>query len=82
MEEKIYLILEKCQSERLFGFLANRQAAKEITTHVMEFINWLGENSEPRVGNCWAVLNSDYATYTTMSLNEAYNHWLKNVKDV
>ena len=83
MEEQILEILKK---RMIYPDLQDRLKmtltlmSEDITSHVIEFIEWLGNNSEPRVNNYWDVLNDDYKTYTKMPLDEVYQYWLNNVK--
>ena len=87
MEEQIIKILENCKTgvDDGYGGLNEgvmddnfQYTAQEITSHVMEFIDWLREWTEPRV-NGWAILNDDLGGYTIKPIGEAYQHWLTNV---
>lgn len=79
MEEQIFKMLPEDNSE--FGSAVNYITAKEITSHVVEFIEWLindkavffGELSEGYILNC----NLHPAPKT---IEELYNVWLKEVK--
>lgn len=78
MEEQVLKILKK-NYVPLGETDDDETCAKEIESHVMEFIEWLREWTEPRV-NGWAILDDDLGGYTTKPIGEVYQHWLTNIK--
>jgi hypothetical protein len=65
--------------------LDQEKSAKEITTHVMEFIEWLTAFSNKHSQRCgigWRIPNIDSQNpYKEYILNEVYNYWLTEVKN-
>jgi hypothetical protein len=60
------------------------QSAKEISTHVMEFIEWIGLNTmTDRISrHKIKYMTSDMDSPAVwLTLSELYEYWLKNVKD-
>jgi hypothetical protein len=51
----------------------------EAEAYEKEFINWMSEYTEPRACYNWARLNDDYATFTTMTLDELHDYWLTEI---
>ena len=53
-------------------------AAKEIASHIMEFIEWIGENNtkEPK----WRAFLLDLLGTKSYTTEELYQYWLNNVK--
>ena len=54
------------------------ECAKEITDHVMEFIEWLTSTCIGTHPETW-MFNSDKESYLFTDY-EAYNYWLTNIK--
>ena len=89
MEKKILEILNKKVTEMaghsfLIGIYSSvcPSLAKEITSHVMEFIKWINENMSKNliwydpVNDTYELFDWDYE----YSLNELYQYWLNNIK--
>jgi hypothetical protein len=83
MEEQILKIIERDITQigwDQYGFLIYngfQHKAKEITSHVMEFVDWI--RSEPPVlveKTQWTFL--DQISWTT---EKVYNYWLTEVKN-
>jgi hypothetical protein len=85
MEEQILKIL-KSNYYPLGELDDDEQAAKEITSMVMEFIEWVGFNATTlkyrEIDNCWiANLDlddlDDFTYFTTFGL---FLYWFNNIK--
>ena len=73
MEEKILGIISK--HYQYPG--GNLETAKEITTHVMEFIEWKDDNT------CYDDIYTIYSLNTTCGtycIKTLYQYWLTNIK--
>jgi hypothetical protein len=58
------------------------KAAKEITEHIMEFIEWIGENEFYRnkgKDGQWIFKSEPYIVWKTDE--ELYQYWLTNIKE-
>jgi hypothetical protein len=80
MEEKILEIIDN-HTDEVDGHVYDYEVvAKEITTHVFEFIEWIGESAE-RMNHLWYVyqlaVEEKDACLTT---EELYQYWLKEIK--
>jgi hypothetical protein len=83
MEEEIYDIIQKhydsLREEGIDG------AKKEISTMMMEFINWLEFGShqfypDPQIDGHKNFYNAE--DHTIYSVEDIFDYWLKNIKDV
>jgi uncharacterized protein YbbC (DUF1343 family) len=73
MEESILKIIESHYPEDI------DVVAKEITSHVMEFIEWLGEHYNYG-RKSWMVRYADQRIrYNWKTTEEVYQYWLKNI---
>jgi hypothetical protein len=87
MEEQIQKIIKKYVTQlsdrdgmtRLFG---DDDAAKEITAHIMEFIEWLEFGSHPFIQ--WTDELGHFFTdeFDTKrwNINELFEYWINNIK--
>jgi hypothetical protein len=84
MEDEILRIIFK-HKENLLESTPDFNAAKEITAHVMEFMEWKDEHCEP-------VSNSKFKGYyhvdwlyypnnEAVKLEDVYQYWLTNIKN-
>ena len=75
MEEKILEIIKRYDE---MAFSRPSECAKEITAHVMEFIEWIVENNtkEPK----WRAFLLDLLGTKSYTTEELYQYWLNNVK--
>jgi hypothetical protein len=78
METKILEIIKE------YGGTGYVLYAQEITSHIMEFIEWLKENCEGEYKEGenklkWKVF-LHYQDYLWLDNKEVYLHWLNNVK--
>jgi len=84
MEEKILEILNKTL---YYMDHDRRRTAKEITVHVMGFIEWLGIMQNEiwwnKFHNRWDWISSSETTenITQYTTNQIYQFWLTNIKD-
>lgn len=90
MEEQILKIMTlKLQTEQsdqgypIFDYLSEigcEKSAKEITSHVMEFIEWIGINYI-KVSGGWILHYSDQRDRTLIKTTEKlHQYWLTNIK--
>ena len=80
MEEKI---LEIIKTNQIFLAGHSELCAKEITAHVMEFIEWIFDNCYllyPFADSPSKYIVHDEIGDKTYTLEELYQYWLNNVK--
>lgn len=72
MEERIFEILTSMEND------SSRSCAKEITSHIMEFIEWLIRQKI----YYYNTTTQSWETYTVanVSWNEVYLYWINDVK--
>ena len=84
MEEKMLdLICENIYADPTFGVIVGRKnAAKEITAHVIEFVEWKDFGDHPFVP-WWDIVDTKIERYYTdeiddkhWSLDELFQYWL------
>ena len=86
MEEQIFEILDKIEfsADNRYKTTYQRQwiMSKEITFHVMKFIEWLDFGSHDFYLNAEKDQMGYYqkGSHTIYTIEEVYNHWLTNVK--
>ena len=77
MEEQILEMLNMKSYNLYMGFKERQQFAKEITAHVMEFIEWKDKNI------VWDNFNNKFLNHNTGDFtktnNELYKHWLTKI---
>jgi hypothetical protein len=78
MEEQITNII---QSHNSFDDIDERETAKDITKHVMEFIAWTRHNcyADP-IESGWEIIN-DNDDSLNLTDEGLYRYWLSNVKE-
>jgi hypothetical protein len=86
MEEKILEIIKRYDE---MAFSRPSECAKEITAHVMEFIEWAKSNcmtgfKDMKDGMMWGLYDDlhpwDNVPRKWYSSEELYQYWLNNVK--
>jgi len=84
MEEQILKILIKYKTQKKIYDIADpeERSAKEITSMVMEFIEWLDFGTHDFYLNAEEGQTGYYqeGSHTIYTIEEVYNHWLTNVK--
>ena len=79
MEEQIKYILDmSCEHFVAMPSKCKQRAAKEITAHFMEFIEWKDNYVTMTYEGKYYV--SATAAMSDMNINETYQYWLTNVK--
>lgn len=84
MEEQILKILNKNlnatpigKGHSITGIVAS---TKEITSHMMEFIQWFGMNCEGSTLNTWVLFTESLQIIAEFhSSEEMYKYWITNI---
>jgi hypothetical protein len=80
MEENIFEIIIDHQFDQVTKDDPQRSIAKEITSHVMEFIEWIKKNARIDIVQLGIGLHSGSSiTHKEITSDELYQYWLKNI---
>jgi hypothetical protein len=79
MEEQLLKIILRCENKSSYSTVGELKAAKEITSHVFEFIEWLRYNCEGSTKGQWWYYDVSAQAGTMFTNEEGYMFWFNNI---